>query len=165
MLSCAVLVVGLIYIVAEYCTQSHLATEDYASACQGIKWTRRFKKYTYWFRLLLNFWDRVYLLVWTVVHYPWQKATTIGRRQTATTTTASPKTLVWDWKVRTQPHHPQRRPSATTQPLMNEEEDPHDLQDEEGRSRVSMPTLQLPIQMHSRSPSPTGNPATPGPST
>ena len=41
---------GLVYIVMEYCTQSHLSTEDYGRAMQGLKQTRRFKRYTLFFR-------------------------------------------------------------------------------------------------------------------
>ena len=139
--------------MAEYCTQSHLATEDYGSACEGIKFTRRFKKYTYWLRQLLNVWDQILLLVWRVIRYPWQKAT--GRQPTA-----FGKTLVWDWKVKTDP--PQRRSSI--QPLMEDLHDegssrgsrtpePYDIRDE-GDSSISMPTLQVPPHSHSRSVSP-----------
>ena len=45
-ISCVSLAAGLIHIVIEYCTQSHLSTEDYESAAQGLRTTRRFKKYT-----------------------------------------------------------------------------------------------------------------------
>ena len=50
--SCVFLVAGLIYLVMEYCTQSHLSTEDYESAAQGLKMTRWFKKHTTWLRSL-----------------------------------------------------------------------------------------------------------------
>ena len=92
-LSCAVLVVGLSYIVVEYCTQSHLATEDFESARQGIKLTRQFKKYTLWFRSLLKLSDKVLFIAWKVVRHPWQKVT--GWQPTTFN-----KTLVWDWKVK-----------------------------------------------------------------
>ena len=49
--SCVFLAVGLIYVVVEYCTQSHLSTEDYHSAAQGLRTTRWFKKYTVWLRI------------------------------------------------------------------------------------------------------------------
>ncbi|MCJ1470892.1 hypothetical protein MMC07_009540 [Pseudocyphellaria aurata] len=35
---------------AEYCTQSHLSTDDYGAAMRGLRRTRCFKKYTYWAR-------------------------------------------------------------------------------------------------------------------
>ncbi len=50
--SCLSLTAGLLYIVIEYCTQSHLSTEDYKSAAKGLKMTRRFRKYTAWIRVL-----------------------------------------------------------------------------------------------------------------
>lgn len=42
--------VGFAFIVTEYCTQSHLSTECYADAAQGLRRTRWFKKHTYFFR-------------------------------------------------------------------------------------------------------------------
>lgn len=109
-LSIAVLAVGLAYIVAEYCTQSHLATEDFDSACDGMRFTRRFKKYTYWLRLLLDLWDQIFTLALRVVRYPWQKATARGP-------TPIHKTLVWDWKVK--PKKDRRR--SSTLPLMEDD--------------------------------------------
>ncbi|RPB14647.1 hypothetical protein P167DRAFT_466018, partial [Morchella conica CCBAS932] len=35
---------GFLYVVAEWCTQSHMWTEDYGDAMAGLKATRRFKK-------------------------------------------------------------------------------------------------------------------------
>ncbi|KAL8788935.1 MAG: hypothetical protein Q9195_007050 [Heterodermia aff. obscurata] len=49
-LSITVMSAGLAYIAVEYCTQSHLSTDDYARAMQGLKQTRRFKRYTLLFR-------------------------------------------------------------------------------------------------------------------
>lgn len=43
---------GLAYIVEEYCTQSHLSTEHYGRAMQGLKQTRRYKKYTLFARAI-----------------------------------------------------------------------------------------------------------------
>ena len=37
---------GLAYIANEYCTQSHLSTEDYGRAMSGLRHTRWFKKQT-----------------------------------------------------------------------------------------------------------------------
>ncbi|KAI4275592.1 MAG: hypothetical protein LQ337_003104 [Flavoplaca oasis] len=75
--------VGLAYIVFEYCTQSHLSTEDYDRAMNGLKHTRWFKKHTRFVRVvpdvLINwgklFWHKMTRgksrrhrrsLVWTV---------------------------------------------------------------------------------------------------
>ena len=81
-LSGIVMAVGLAYIVGEYCTQSHLATEDFESARQGIKFTRRFKKYTYPLRLLLELPDRIIFSIGNMFGY--QKKFS--------------KTLTWDWR-------------------------------------------------------------------
>lgn len=54
-LSCIVLTIGLTFVVVEYCTQSHLNTEDYDTAMRGLRVTRWFKKYTYYFRGVPNF--------------------------------------------------------------------------------------------------------------
>ena len=53
-ISCITMTVGLLYVVNEYCTQSHLSTEDYESAAEGLRTTRRFKKYTMWLRHLAS---------------------------------------------------------------------------------------------------------------
>lgn len=49
-LTCSVLTVSLFFIVVEYCTQSHLSTESYESASHGLWAVRKYKKYTYYFR-------------------------------------------------------------------------------------------------------------------
>ena len=48
------MVAGLLYIVNEYCTQSHLATEHYGRAMQGLKMTRWYKKHTRFARFVPN---------------------------------------------------------------------------------------------------------------
>lgn len=167
---------GLAYIVAEFCTQSHLATEDFGDASEGIKFTRWFKKYTYWLRMLLGLCDKILFLVWKVVGFPWQRAT--GRQPTAFN-----KTLIWDWKVKpsredgtpNQVHNDRSRRPSSTRPLMtglqddgssrnsrsrerSEGEGPenqtHDNERRDSRDaspfRTRMPTLQLPAQSHAR---------------
>lgn len=52
--SCVFLTAGLVNVVIEYCTQTHPITEDYDSAAQGHRATRRFKKYTAWIRIPIN---------------------------------------------------------------------------------------------------------------
>ncbi len=46
---------GLAYIVEEYCTQSHLSTEHYGRAMQGLKQTRRYKNYTLFARAIPSY--------------------------------------------------------------------------------------------------------------
>lgn len=160
---------GLAYIVAEFCTQSHLATEDFDDALKGMKVTRWFKKHTYWFRMLLSLWDNMLLLMLKVVRFSWEKAT---RRQKATkrASTARNKTLYWGWRA----ERPRRESSS--QPLLENSQDEassrnsrspersegedledhahdseqHDTQDE-GLPRIRVSTPQLPTQSHPRS--------------
>lgn len=183
-LSCAVLVVGLAYIMAEYCSQSHLATEDFGNAIDGIKLTRRFKKYTYWLRMLLYFWDHILLLIWKSICLPWQKVT--GRQ--GWQRNALNKTLKWDWQIKPntsdQALNEQSRRPSSAQPLMGGSQDErrsrnsqtpersegegpnsqtydsqqHDTRDE-SPSRIRLPILQLPTPTlsrygHSQPPSP-----------
>ena len=49
-LSCTVLTVSFAFIVVEWCTQSHLSTGEYDNAQAGLRRTRAWKKYTYYFR-------------------------------------------------------------------------------------------------------------------
>lgn len=103
--------------MSEFCTQSHLATEDFDDAVEGMKLTRRFKKYTYWFRMLLGLGDQILLLCSKVVRFSWEKAT---RRQKATTTQVSKarnKTLCWGWRA----ERPRRL--SGSQPLMEISQD------------------------------------------
>ena len=53
-LSCFVMAVGLAYVVLEYCSQSHISTEDYGRAMQGLKMTRWFKKHSRFIRFVPN---------------------------------------------------------------------------------------------------------------
>ncbi|KAL8964433.1 MAG: hypothetical protein Q9183_004450 [Haloplaca sp. 2 TL-2023] len=48
--SLLVMSLGLLYVAFEYCTQSHLSTEHYGRAMDGLKQTRRFKKHTIFVR-------------------------------------------------------------------------------------------------------------------
>ncbi|CAF9941422.1 hypothetical protein IMSHALPRED_002569 [Imshaugia aleurites] len=51
-LSVFVMSTGLAYIVTEYCTQSHISTENYARAMRGLRSTRWFKKQTRFVRFV-----------------------------------------------------------------------------------------------------------------
>ncbi|OCK77644.1 hypothetical protein K432DRAFT_407131 [Lepidopterella palustris CBS 459.81] len=46
--------IGMIYVVIEWCLQSHLSTENYASAQRGLRRTRRYRYITYPIRFLLR---------------------------------------------------------------------------------------------------------------
>jgi hypothetical protein len=49
-LSCTLLFVPVLFIVAEWCEQSHLSTENYDNASRGLRRTRSWKKWTMPFR-------------------------------------------------------------------------------------------------------------------
>ncbi|KAE9968932.1 hypothetical protein EG327_010873 [Venturia inaequalis] len=51
-LSCAILGLGLIYVVTEWCLQSHISTETVKNARRGLRKTRWFRRITYWPRRL-----------------------------------------------------------------------------------------------------------------
>lgn len=77
--------VGFAFIVTEYCTQSHLSTDDYAAATQGLRLTRWFKKHTSFFRAIpeyfIEFGKRVSHKVF-------------GRH-----VSSERRSLVWTWKL------------------------------------------------------------------
>ena len=81
-LSCLVLAASLLYIVIEYCAQSHLSTEDFDSAIRGLRMTQWFRRRTAWLPRLVR-------LVAGFVH----KAT-FGLFE------SDIKVLVWDWRIR-----------------------------------------------------------------
>lgn len=84
LLSCTVMGTSLLYIAAEWCSQGHLWTVDYEKAMTGLKWTRRFKKYTVWFRCAPD-----WLINQVGAHRPSFLGEKRGRRS-----------LVWRWKLR-----------------------------------------------------------------
>lgn len=47
-LSCAILGIGLIYVVTEWCLQSHISTETVKNARRGLRKTRWFRRSMYW---------------------------------------------------------------------------------------------------------------------
>lgn len=53
-LSVVIMAGAIAYITYQYCTQSHLSSEDYDQAMQGLRTTRWFKRRTMWIRNLLE---------------------------------------------------------------------------------------------------------------
>jgi hypothetical protein len=49
-ISCFFMGIGMLYVVIEWCLQSHLSTEDYKSAMNGLRRVRRFRRFTFWLR-------------------------------------------------------------------------------------------------------------------
>ena len=64
-LSIGIMGVAFAFVVIEYCTQSHLSTENYADAMQGLKRTRQFKKYTAWLRDVPDFIINIIKRLWS----------------------------------------------------------------------------------------------------
>ena len=63
-LSGCIMVISFAFIVTEWCTQSHLSTEDFESAGRGLMRTRRFKKYTCYFREIPDWVIEVVKITW-----------------------------------------------------------------------------------------------------
>lgn len=141
------MVLGLAYIIAEYCTQSHLATEHYHSSCNGLRQTRWFKKYTYWLRSLLGLGEGIVLLVWNV-----------ARKATKRQPTAFRKTLVWKWKLkpRSADGRPARVQDRRSARVSDEQEEEYHFPDREQHgTRDGRPLPRLRILPPPRNPSPT----------
>ena len=101
-LSCFIMSVGFAFIVAEWCSQSHLSSEDYGKASRGLRRTRWFKKTTAWFR------DIPEVLIELVLKARYKlvrgRAERPGRRS-----------LVWTWKTKERRHG-----VIDGQPIVNE---------------------------------------------
>ena len=92
-LSLVILSVGLLFIIAEWCSQSHLSTMDYDAAIRGLKRTRSWKRYTIWLRRAPNaVIERVVIASWAV--YGFLSKRTRNRQ--------GRRSLVWSADVR---HH------------------------------------------------------------
>ncbi|KAA6413711.1 MAG: hypothetical protein FRX48_02072 [Lasallia pustulata] len=107
-LSCCIMSIGLAFIVAEWCSQSHLSTQDYEKASRGLRRTRWFKKHTAWFR------DIPEVLIELALKFRYHlvrgRAERPGRRS-----------LVWTWKTK------KTRPEVFEEPISHgsdEERDP-----------------------------------------
>lgn len=78
--------IAFAFIVAEYCTQSHLSTVDYERSRQGLRWTRRFKKHTYPFRSIPHLSISFGRLLWLRI---------MGKNEFHES-----RSLLWTWKTR-----------------------------------------------------------------
>lgn len=45
-----IMLAGFAFVIAEWCEQSHLNTDNYSDALKGLRATRRWKRHTVWFR-------------------------------------------------------------------------------------------------------------------
>ena len=82
--ACLTLGFGCAFIIVEWCCQSHLATADYKSAMNGLKWVRVFKKYTSWIRTIP---DR------SIEGIKVLKSMVFGGRN-------GRRSLIWSWKAK-----------------------------------------------------------------
>lgn len=78
--------IAFAFIVAEYCTQSHLSTVDYEKSRQGLRWTRWFKKHTYLFRSIPHIWIGCGIHLWLRI---------VGKKAFH-----ERRSLLWTWKTR-----------------------------------------------------------------
>ncbi len=87
-LSTAIMPIAFAFVVVEWCTQSHLSTENYDDAMQGLRRTRRFRKYTAWLRGLPNLIIRLTKRWWFMM---------LGRR---TQGARGRRSLLWTWQTK-----------------------------------------------------------------
>lgn len=78
--------IAFAFIVAEYCTQSHLSTVDYEKSRQGLRRTRWFKKHTYLFRSIPHMCIGFGMHLWLRV---------MGKKAFH-----ERRSLLWTWKTR-----------------------------------------------------------------
>ncbi|KAA6406469.1 MAG: glutamine-dependent nad(+) synthetase [Lasallia pustulata] len=79
--------IGLAFIVAEWCSQSHLSTQDYEMASRGLRRTRWFKKHTAWFR------DIPEVLIELALKFRYKLVRGRAERPDR-------RSLVWTWKTK-----------------------------------------------------------------
>lgn len=92
-LSTSIMAIAFAFIMAEWCTQSHLSTESYEHARQGLRRTRRFKKYTAWFRRVPN-------LVILTSKWAWFMVVPKGRSYNVKNSRGwKRRSLVWTWQT------------------------------------------------------------------
>ena len=98
-LAMTVLFTATAFIIAEWCTQSHLSTENYQSARRGLQMTRIWKRHTTWVRVVPN------AIIEGIVHLRWVLLKSIGKRGSVR---PGRRSLIWSSKIR--PRH--RAPSV-----------------------------------------------------
>ena len=84
--SLLVMCIAFVFIVAEYCTQSHLSTVDYEKSKRGLRWTRWFKKHTYLFRSIPHLCIGYGMHLWLNI---------MGKKEFH-----ERRSLMWTWKTR-----------------------------------------------------------------
>ena len=92
--------IAFAFIVIEYTTQSHLSTEHYGDAMQGLKRTRQFKKYTAWLRDVPDFIIDIIKRLWFKL---WRRRTSYSEDlQAGRYGQGGRRSLLWTWKTKRQ---------------------------------------------------------------
>lgn len=92
--------VAFVFVVIEYTTQSHLSTEDYEDAMQGLRRTRQFKKYTAWLRDVPDYIIDIFMRMWSKLWRINLKSTRdhqVGRYREG-----GRRSLLWTWSTKRQ---------------------------------------------------------------
>ena len=139
------------YIVAEWCTQSHLSTENYHEAAKGLMTTRWYKRYTLFVR-------RVPDVVIELAKHAYYRMANINVPAGST----NRRSLVWTARVKARhkastagiPDEPQPTPNSNSNSGGDDNYDEALLWGAEDRYDRGYPMTQLspPIGIHSRSP-------------
>ena len=69
-ISCNVMAFTVAYVLKEWCVQSHLNTHDYEAASQGLRRTRRFRKYTQFLSMPKEATKRFLKIIWADIGAP-----------------------------------------------------------------------------------------------
>ena len=92
--------VAFVFVVLEYCTQSHLSTENYNDAAQGLKRTRTFKKYTAWLRDAPDYMIDNAIRLWSHI---WRRnARPIDKSHAGRYGQGGRRSLLWTWTTKRQ---------------------------------------------------------------
>ena len=98
-LSLVILTTAVLFIIAEWCSQSHLSTVDYDAAIRGLKRTRSWKRYTVWLRQAPDaVIEGVVIACWAVVEF-------VSKRERSK---HGRRSLIWSADIK----HRQRTPSV-----------------------------------------------------
>jgi hypothetical protein len=89
-ISCTVMALTIVYVVKEWCVQSHLNTHDYEAASQGLRRTRVFRKYTQFLSIPKESVKRFFKIIWVAIGGP---SRLVGRKSLVWT--SKPNKEVW----------------------------------------------------------------------
>lgn len=93
---------AFVFIVVEYCTQSHLSTENYDDAAKGLKRTRRFKKYTAWLRDGPDYMIDNAIRLWSHIWRSNARRMSTDKSQAGRYGQGGRRSLLWTWTTKRQ---------------------------------------------------------------